>query len=207
MSAAPISLLVITAQLAAGVQVPERVSPKAAAERVSRCGLGPVTIRYDDLLQSEVLSAPQATVATDEQLGCADKAVSYYDLELPSPVQPRYEAMRAKRAALLSRSEAKQWLAEQGLSERLPTFEKGVTDENAFSRSAEEVCGPRAKGAFDSAYGPHVLSPHWIERELGSGNFDSKAFRCLVSVAQAAGYDVGLVGNEAEAVEATGNDR
>jgi hypothetical protein len=33
----------------------EQVSPQVAAQRVSRCGLGAVTIRYDDLLQSDVL--------------------------------------------------------------------------------------------------------------------------------------------------------
>lgn len=207
MHTALIGLLVITAQPTAGVQAPRRISPQAAAEGVSRCGLGPVAVRYDDLLQSEVLTAGQAIAATDEQLRCADRAAGYYDLELPSSVQARYEAMRAERAALLSRLEAKQWLTEQGLLKRLPTYERGVTDESAFTRSAEKLCGPRASGALSSPYGHHVVSPDWIGRELGSGNFDSRALRCLMSVAWAAGYDIGLIGNEAGAVEPTGNDR
>ena len=192
MSIIALAFLVVASQLASGVQAVERISPQAAAERISRCGLGQVTIRYDDLLQSDVLTAREVTTVTDEQLGCADRAASYYDLELPSAVQPRYEAIRSERAAVLGRAEARQWLAEHGLLGRMPHYEKGITNEAIFTHQAEKLCGPQAEGAFSSSYGPHVVSRKWLEREMRRSKFDSEAFTCLMNVTQAAGYKVGL---------------
>jgi hypothetical protein len=203
----PAIVLLVAAQFASGVQPVERISPKTAAERVSRCGLGPVTIKYEELLQSDVLTAREAVSASDEQLACADGAASYYDLELPAAVQPRYDAIRSKRAARFATSQARQWLAARDLLERVPKYEKGLTDDAAFTRDIEKLCGPRASGAFQSSYGPHVLSPDWIKRELRPGDFDSEAMACLMSAAHATEYEIGIIGNEASPGEPAEDDR
>lgn len=65
----------------------ERITAQEAAKRVSQCGLGHVTSRYEADLEEDVLVASEATTPTDEQLACADKAVSFYTLELPPSVQ------------------------------------------------------------------------------------------------------------------------
>ena len=180
-----------------GVQAVERISLEAAADRISRCGLGTVTIRYEDELQSHVLTAQGAASASDQQLRCADTAAGYYDLELPDAAQQRFNAIRSDRTASLVFSEAKEWLIARGLLGRVPKYAKGTTNETAFTQEVEQLCGPRATGAFRSSYGPDVLSQEWIKRELGPGNSGSDVLACLLNVTTIAGFDIGIVGNEA----------
>jgi hypothetical protein len=175
----------------------EQVTPQVAAERVSQCGLGTVTISYDELLQSDVLTSAGATSVSVEQLACADRAVSYYQLELPPALQPRYDAIRAARLAAHARVEARAWLAERGMLERLPRYEAGVTDEGAFTRQLERLCGPRAEGAFQSEYGFHAISPDWARRTFEPFEDGAEALTCLMKAAFAAGFEIGFVGNEA----------
>lgn len=176
----------------------EQITPEAAAERVSQCGLGVVTIRRDEFLQSEVLTAASATSVTDEQLVCADKAAGYYDLELPTDVQPRYDAIREARLSAHFLAEAQGWVAERGLLERVPTYEAGVTDDAAFTRQLEELCGPRATGAFQSEYGFHAIGPHWVQHNLQPFGDGAEVLTCLMNVARVAGFDIGFIGNRAE---------
>src|SRR4051812_28456097 len=75
----------------------ERITPQQAAMRASRCGLGPVSVRFDADFQEDILIASEAGSATDAELACADKAASFYELRLPTKVQGRYEAIRQAR--------------------------------------------------------------------------------------------------------------
>ena len=179
----------------------EQITAEVAAERISQCGLGPVTIRYDELLQSEVLAAALATSVTDDQLACADKAASYYDLELPAAVQLRYDAIRQERFAAHHLAQAKSWLSDRGLLERVPKYEPGVTDDETFTRQLEDLCGPRAKGAFQSRYGFHAISPDWVLRSLQPIERGAEVLDCLTNMAAVAGYKVYFIGNEATAKE------
>jgi len=184
----------------------QRVTPEVAATRVSECGLGPVTIRFDDLLQSIILTAASAGAVTDAPLSCADRAVSYYDLELPPAVQPRYDALREKRLSAHFVAEARAWLSARGLIDRVPHYQPGVTDDADFTRAVESLCGPRAKGAFQSQYGFHVISPDWVKRSLSPIDEEgSEMLACILNVTSVAGYKVGLIRNEAFAEDKPGD--
>lgn len=175
----------------------ERVSPSIAAERVSRCGLGEVAIEYDEDMQSELLIAAGAASATDEQLACADEAAGYYYLLLPPDIQRRYHALRGARWSAQALIEARAWLGERGLLERVPKYEAGVTDDASFTRQLEELCGPRAKGAFQSEHGFHTLSPDWLHENSGAFEGYPEVLACLMHATQVAGYEIGFIGNEA----------
>jgi len=170
--------------------------PKKVTKRVSQCGLGPISTRYDADLQEDILVAPDAKSATDAQLACADKAVGFYTLELPPSVQARFNAMRAARLSLEFQTQARAWLSARGLLDQLPKYQEGVTDDAKFTSQVESLCGPRAKGAFESKFGFHTLSPEWVERELEPSDRNGDVFSCLMNVTSAAGFKIGFIGNE-----------
>ena len=173
----------------------ERISPQEAAQRITRCGLGPVTIRYEAELEEDVLvAAPDS--ATDDQLICADKAASQYTLELPPNLQSRFQAISYARQAAMARVEARAWLSARGLLARVPEYRAGKTNDAVFTRQVETLCGPRARGAFRSRYGPHALSPDWAKRQIRRPD-QFEVFTCLSYVTAAAGYEFRLIGNEA----------
>lgn len=190
--------------MSANSQTPpiERVTPEDAAKRIEACGVGPVTIRFDDLLQSHVLTIANAASASDLQLQCIDSAASYHDVELPAAVQVRFNAIREARWSSFALTEARSWLSQRGLLDRVPTFVPGKTDDAAFARQLEELCGPTARGAFQSTYGPHVISPEWI-MALGMPpkHKNQEALTCLLNVTRVAGFSIGFIGNEAYADE------
>jgi len=175
----------------------ERITAQEAAKRVTQCGLGPVTTRYDAELQEDILTAADAKSATDEQLACADKSVGFYTLELPSKIQPRYDAIRETRLSGVFRAEARAWLAARKLIDKVPKYHDGVTDDVTFTRQIEGLCGPRAKGAFQSTFGFHALSPDWV-KSLGMPpkQDEQDAMSCLLNATAVAGYKVGFIGNE-----------
>jgi hypothetical protein len=177
------------------------LSPQEAAERVSQCGLGAVSTKYDPDLHEDVLIANDAQPVTNEQLACAFGVVDfYYTLQLPANVQPRFDAMLEAKATIRAKSEASSWLAARNLLDRVPAYQKGLTNEATFTRDIENLCGPKAKGAFQSKYGFHALSPDWFMR-LGMPPKPeaSEALTCLMRVAAFTGFKVGFIGNEAAA--------
>ena len=177
----------------------ERVTPEMAIERAAQCGLGRASIRYEDELQSHILSVPGATSATEAQLTCLDNATGFgIDVELPPSVQPLFYAIRGARASALMKAEAREWLSKRGLLDLVPKYVPGKTDEGAFTREVERLCGPRTKGAFQSQYGPHALSPEWVKNlGLPPKDEDMEAMSCLLNVTSVAGFEMGFIGNEA----------
>lgn len=175
------------------------ITPGMVVERAEKCGLGPATIRYERELQSDVLSLPKAASATDGQLNCLDKATGFgIFVELPAGLQPRFGAIREARASAKMRAEAREWLSKRGLSERVPKYVSGTTDDTAFTQEVEHLCGPQTKGAFQSNYGPHLLSPDWIiNLGLPPKSQDVEAMSCLFNVMTVSGFRVGFIGNEA----------
>jgi hypothetical protein len=177
----------------------ERITAEEAAKRVSRCGLGPVTTHYERDLQEDVLVASSAQSVTDDQLACAYNVVRfYYELELPPNFQPRFDAMLDAKGEVWMKAQAHNWLSARGLLDRVPKYEEGVTDDGAFTRQVEALCGPRAKGAFQSKYGFHALSPEWI-RQLGlpPKRKATETLSCLTNATEVAGFKVAIIGNEA----------
>jgi hypothetical protein len=176
----------------------ERITPEIAAEKAAQCGAGPVTLRYEDDLQEHILTIAGATSATDAQLACIDQSTGWYTVELPQNVQPRFDAIREARASALALEEARRWLSARGLLDRVPKYVEGATDDAAFAAQIEQLCGPRAKGAFQSQYGRHALSPDWMKKMgMPPKSEDLDVFTCLTHVATVAGFKLWFIGNEA----------
>ncbi len=177
------------------------LSLQEAAEHVSRCGFGTVSTKYDPDLREDVLIANDAQSVTDEQLACAFRVIDFdYTLQLPANVQPRLDAMLEAKATSRAKSDARSWLAARNLLDRVPAYQKGLTNEATFTREIEKLCGSKAKGAFQSKYGFHTLSPDWFMR-LGMPPKPeaSEALTCLFHVAALTDFKVGFIGNEATA--------
>jgi hypothetical protein len=194
-----LTFLLALAAPASAFPVVERITAPEAARRVAQCGLGPVTTHYDRDLEEEVLVATRALSATDEQLECAYKVTGfYYTLELSPNVQRRFDAMLKAKAEVTMKAEARRWLSARGLLNRVPTYQRGVTNDAAFTRQVEALCGRQAKGAFQSEYGFHALSPHWVSQHGFPAKRDqTDTMSCLISVMAVAGYEIGLIGNAA----------
>jgi hypothetical protein len=172
----------------------DRITPQVAAERVARCGVGPVTVKPEPDLQQDVLVATGNASVSDEQLACIDKAASFYDVELAPADQLRFDAIREARAATIVTEEARKWLAAHKLLDRLPKYEPGVTSDAIFSRQVEELCN--ARGALQSNYGHHTLSPEWTQRQFKDSHPNDGPFACLINVTVSTGYEIGFIGNE-----------
>lgn len=170
------------------------ITPQVAAKRVSDCAVGAVTVRSDAELEADVLVIAGSAPVSDQQLACIDKAASFYDVELPPSVQPRFNAIREAHSAALMTSEARKWLKAHGLLDQLPKYEPGVTDDAAFGRKVEKLCG--ADGALQSRYGPHALSPEWATERALDARLEDGPLACLLNVTWATGFKMGFIGNE-----------
>lgn len=177
---------------------PERAaltSPETAAEQITQCGAGAVGVRFDDLLQSYVLTVRDAT---EEQLSCIETAAGYHDVELQPELQKDFDEIRAVKYSAVYRDHAVAWLSSRGLLDKVPKFRAGVTDEAVFSGKLEMFCGPAAKGALQSEYGPRTINPEWLRKTpLPPRAEDDEAISCLMATASVAGFDLGFIGNEA----------
>lgn len=196
-----LSLLLSLAAPEAPPASAEGLSPQEAAERVSQCGLGAVSTKYEPDLNEDVLIANDAQSATDEQLACAFRVVGFgYTLQLPANAQSRFDALLEAKAAIKAKAEASDWLAARNLLGRVPEYHKGQTDDATFTRQIEALCGPRARGAFQSKYGFHALNTEWMMRMgMPPKPEDSEALTCLFHVAALTDFRVGFIGNEATA--------
>ncbi len=173
----------------------EPVSAGEAAERAARCGAGLVEIRYDEVVQSDILVIVRAVALTPQQFACLDAAAAQHDVELPAAQQPGFDAVRDARRKADARRSARDWLAARNLLDHVPDYEPGVTDPAGFARAIEAACGPRATGAFQSTYGPHAFDPDWLARNMDMA--DDDPLPCLLAMASAAGFETGFIGNEA----------
>ncbi|MCA1653944.1 MAG: hypothetical protein ABR588_00575 [Sphingomicrobium sp.] len=189
-------LILVAAPASMPFDVFERITAQEAANRVAQCGLAPVTTRYDADLHEDLLTATPVNLATDEQLACADKAASYYTLELPPSAQPRYDAIREARLSAVFKAQARVWLSARGLLNQVPEYRVGITNDALFTRRIESLCGPRARGAFQSKFGFHAVSPDWVKRNLNPPERGGEVLSCLMNVTTVAGFEFGFIGNE-----------
>ena len=198
----PLMLTFLLGLLATSSALPgvTRVTLQEAAEQVSQCGLGPVTAHYEPEVEEDILVAKSAQLVTDDQLACAFNVVGfYYTLALPPDVQTRFDKMLHETATKLAKARAREWLSDRGLLHRVPDYQDGVTDDRVFTSKIERLCGPQAKGAFQSKYGFHILSPEWTNK-LGF-SLNSKRMEtldCLLNTTAFAGFKIGFIGNEAQ---------
>jgi hypothetical protein len=171
----------------------DQITPKVAAARIVRCGVGPVTVRSDEAIEEDVLVVVAKSTITDEQIACIAKAASFYDVELPRDAQPRLDAITRAKSAALVKAEGRRWLTTHHLLGKLPQYEAGVTDDESFARSVEELCG--ASGALHSQFGVHALNPAWANQQQGMPKEDGP-FACVINAALASGFEFAFIGNE-----------
>lgn len=176
-------------------------SPEIASRNIVQCGAELVEVRYDDLDELDGFSPSPTLVvhgATEEQLPCIDRAVGFYEVELPPELQKGFDAIRLAQYMTAYRERAAASLSERGLLYKSPKFRAGETDAAEFSRQLEAICGPAAEGALQSSYGPHVISPEWVSRiALPPRPEDDEAISCLMAGAFTADFELGFIGNEA----------
>jgi hypothetical protein len=188
-------MMIAAAQMPASLlNAYENITPQVAAQRVAACGVGAVTVRSDAELDADVLVVAGSAPLSDPQLGCIDKAASFYDVALSPSAQPRFDAIREARSAALMASDARKWLKAHDLLNQLPRYEPGVTDDAEFGRKVEKLC--RADGALQSRYGPHALSPEWTMQRSTDARAQDGPLACLLNVSSATGFKMGFVGNE-----------
>lgn len=174
----------------------EQILPQEAADRASRCGLGTVSVSDEPELQTKVLIPAVKSPATDEQLLCLDQSTLYYPVQLMPDEQVRFDALRLARYEAALDKYAQVWVTERGMPDPVPSYERGIANERVFTREVEKLCGPRARGGFQSRFEPGTLSPAWLGREIQKRDFDG-VLECLMNISRVAGFGLGFVGNEA----------
>lgn len=176
-------------------------SPTVAVERVKACGFKHVRVKEDDELQEEVVEVTGVSTVPEAKMRCAVKVsldtVRY--VLFPAPASKDYwrlysemEGKGGDRQTAWMQGNARDWLQQHGLLAKLPTYEKGKTDDLAFARQLEGLCGPEAKGVFRLFNGHVVLWP----AIPGTGQMDFSALQCVISAAEVSGMPFGFVGNE-----------
>lgn len=189
-------MLAATATQPLGGSLPvEPVKSEVAAQRVAACGFSKVGPKFDELLQETVLEVTEVKSATSEQLRCAALAslASHHYVVFPDPVNHAFQLLYGEVARDHSKAEAEAWLQSRGLLARLPTYEPGRSDDLAFARSLEAICGPKARGVFEKVRGTVTMKPE----ALIAPRIDEETFWCLLLSAEASGYPLGFLGNEA----------
>jgi hypothetical protein len=182
----------------------ELVKPEVAAARVAACGLKQVRSRFDGTLQEDVVEVLDVT-ASPEQLRCAARASlgSYYYVVFPAPLEQAYDALYWPMSREKDKADARAWLGERGLLARLPTYDPTRTNETAFARSLEALCGPKAAGTLLPMHGMATFTPEALgtlgKHGFKPGKLDDETLWCLTNAASASGYPLGFIGNEAVA--------
>jgi hypothetical protein len=190
------SLLLFTA-LEADLPTLELVPVDEAVRRLEACGLVVVEARYDDTIQDDVLFVKDPAPA-DQVLACAaDVSVttgSWVEVSAGSREAyfTHYQAISRER----NRAWARARLAQHGLLDAAPSYVANETDDQAFADRLERLCGDAAKGALQSEFGPHSISPVWVESRGGGFEETGEVLMCLMTYAAAAGFEMGFIGNE-----------
>jgi hypothetical protein len=175
------------------VPEPAPVPVEVAVDGVSRCGLGRPTTREDKVLHETVLVLRPGR-AQDEDLVCVDGAAGRYMVELPKPLQRRFDAIRFTRLLGQWKDDARQWFAARGMLARFPEYRRG--EEVAFTHAVEQLCGPDAAGAFQVSDGLASLNPIWMERQVRAPS-GSEGPQCVFRAIALSDLPVGFIGNEA----------
>ena len=177
----------------------EPFASDVAAHDLRACGFSSVQVVPYDFDEVQIIRISEETEVTDSQLACvAQVDVSTLQLiELPQALRERYfpiyRRLQMERDAQSSRA----WLAERGLLDQAPVFTEG--QDLAFAKQLEEFCGPNAKGALNSEYGPHAISPIWSIEALNSNEREpalGETLQCLLRTAAAAKFELYLLGND-----------
>jgi len=183
--------------------LPAPAPAEVAAERVRACGFDQVSVKEDDELQEEVVEVSGVSDVPESKVRCAVQVSLDTDryVIFPEPANTTYwrlfpqmeeKSPRAAAATAWMQGWSRDWLRRRGLLAKVPKYEEGKSDNLRFARRLENVCGPKAKGAFRLVKGYLVLwpAPHRKRR------MDFSTVECLVNTAAVSGMPLGFVGNE-----------
>jgi hypothetical protein len=183
---------------------PALEQPEVATKRVKACGFTSVRSVFDPTLQEDVIEVRDVASATPGQLACAAAAslASSYYLTFPEAIQQAYQIVYYGMSHERDVEHARAWLQARGLLARLPSYDPERSDDLAFARSLEALCGPKAEGTF-RLIGPGMVT--FRPGVLGTvakdgfteGRLDEETLWCLTNAATASGFFLGFVGNEA----------
>jgi hypothetical protein len=178
------------------------VKPEIAAARVAACGFKSVRPIFDETLQETVVHVSDLGPASTMQLQCVARASlhSHYYVTFPEPTEQTYQALYWRMSRERDKADAKAWLERRGLLSRLPVYDPKRSDEAAFARSLEKLCGPQATGTLKPMGGMATFEEGALggfeKGEQSAGKLDEVTFWCLVNAASASGYSVGFIGTE-----------
>lgn len=173
------------------------------ADQIAHCGiaLDQISVRHEDVMQDDVATiATPAAALTTPQLSClaalsmSGRVFAFSDPAAQKRFDPLVEAASRKAAIV----EARQWLTDHGLIDRLPIYDPKRQPLAQFSVSLEALCDVMP-GTRLRAHGNTMLEL------LPPANFDMSdveltRFQCTISASIAADprglYTVGFIGNE-----------
>ncbi|WEK45412.1 MAG: hypothetical protein P0Y56_10225 [Candidatus Andeanibacterium colombiense] len=181
------------------LDIPQIPAPAEAAERLRQCGFETVEVSTDDELQEDVLIISGIESTSAEQIDCAAHVSieTYYSVLLPKTLNDLYQAAYLPLLEAQGRKLSRDWLEARGMLDHLPRYDPATMEEAAYADALEKFCGPTAKGALVSKYGPHALSPDWaLDRRNLTIEQVGEAMMCLTSASSVSGFKVYLVGNE-----------
>ena len=179
---------------------PEPVPPEVAAERVRACGFDHVRVKDDRELQEDVVEVSGVSQVPEAKLRCVAQVsldtITY--VEFPQPVNQAYQRLyfqmsdaEGDTVGWVTR-DARARLEERGLLGKVPHYRKGRDDNLRFARRLEDVCGPKARGAFVLFRGHLIMRPGPSEGRM----IDYATFRCLFNAMAASGMPFAFVGKE-----------
>ena len=191
-----LSSLLFLATADAELPTLDLVPSDEAERRLAACGLVDVEARYDDQIQDHVLHV-EDSAPPDESLACAAdvSSVTGYWIELPENSRDAYFAHYRRVSRQRSQEWARERLTQQGLLAAAPVYVPGETDDKEFADRLESLCGDAAKGALQSEFGPHAISPAWAQSRDGKLDETAEVMMCLMTYAAAAGYEMHFIGN------------
>lgn len=175
---------------------PARTPVQEAIRLLKSCGLPNVRAHFDKKQGEQMLDGRAVGASSDEKLACAAQVSmgTGFPLRLKRSLQKRYLRIHDTLRQDMARAEGRNWLERHNLLSSLPEMQADKDAE--FAAALEDLCGPAAKGALRSQYGPHAFNPDW----LGSLVPDAahvNALMCLTSAAAAASFELRFIGNEA----------
>ena len=187
-------ILAFNTQTSGVLPIPALPNPEAAVAQVRACGFTDVSTRFDETLQEDVVDVAAVVSASDEQLLCVARASleTHYYVLFPSPLGQAYGSIYWRLSEERGREDARAWLKERGLLDRVPQYKPSESDDAKFVRTLESICGEKAIGALQPLNGMATIRPGTLE----SGKVDDETLTCLLNVAAASGYHLGFIGNE-----------
>ncbi len=171
----------------------------ALIAKLVACGLSPsgISVRYEDELQSDVVTISPAASVSAAHFECIHEAARGSLVEFgDQAIGSRYDEFAEHAAGIWMRGEAIKWLKAHGKYEGAPLLKAGM-EPKVWAHAAERFCGLREGEAIEFRR-PEFMT---LKRSFLSFPVNPKV-NCLMSLIwlsdfAASGVSFGFVGNAA----------